>query len=78
MSRRSGFHRPRRPTPADPDRMLIAESIKAIDEVEKDHILWAMERLEGDKPLVARTLGISLKTLYSKLNRYAEQEAIAS
>jgi len=34
-------------------------------------ILATLERYEGDKRRAAETLGISLKTLYNRLNVYA-------
>jgi len=43
----------------------------ALDEVERRVILATLERYEGDKRRAAETLGISLKTLYNRLNVYA-------
>jgi DNA-binding NtrC family response regulator len=43
-----------------------------IDEAEKQLILKTMEELDGDKPEVARVLGISLKTLYNRLKSYEQ------
>jgi two-component system response regulator AtoC len=42
-----------------------------IAEAERRLILATMERLEGNKSRVATVLGISLKTLYARLNVYA-------
>jgi len=39
-------------------------------ELERDHILKMLEANEGDKPATARQLGISLRTLYYKLDSY--------
>ena len=39
-------------------------------DAEKRLILATLERLKGDKKAAARTLGISLKTLYNRLNVY--------
>jgi DNA-binding NtrC family response regulator len=56
----------------------IARLLPTLAEVEKEHILHAMRVLDGNKRLAARALGISEKTVYNKLNRYAEQEVAAS
>ena len=44
-----------------------------IAEVERRHILQTLERCDGNKKKAAETLGISLKTLYNRLNEYKEQ-----
>ncbi|MEO8275216.1 MAG: sigma-54 dependent transcriptional regulator [Thermoanaerobaculia bacterium] len=43
----------------------------ALAEVERDVILATLEKLGGDKPKAAELLGISLKTLYSRLREYS-------
>jgi DNA-binding NtrC family response regulator len=45
----------------------------SISEVERRHILKTLEHYGGDKKKAAATLGISLKTLYNRLNEYEEQ-----
>jgi DNA-binding NtrC family response regulator len=40
----------------------------SLDEVERQVILATLEQLKGDKKLAAQVLGISLKTLYSRLS----------
>lgn len=45
----------------------------AWDEVERQHILAAIDRNGGDRALSARELGISRKTLYNKLKDYLRQ-----
>ena len=42
-------------------------------EVERYHILQTLERFDGDKKKAAESLGISLKTLYNRLNEYREE-----
>lgn len=42
-------------------------------DVERAVILARLRRCGGDKPAAAESLGVSLKTLYNKLNIYAEQ-----
>lgn len=44
----------------------------SIAEVEREHILATLEHYGGDKKKAAETLGISLKTLYNRLNEYEE------
>jgi DNA-binding NtrC family response regulator len=41
-----------------------------IDEAEKQLILKTLEELDGNKTEAAKVLGISLKTLYNRLNDY--------
>jgi DNA-binding NtrC family response regulator len=42
----------------------------SLDEVEKLLITKTLELNHGNKPKTAESLGISLKTLYNKLERY--------
>jgi DNA-binding NtrC family response regulator len=44
-----------------------------IDKVEKEYILASLQRNGGNKARTAEALGISEKTLYNKLNRYASE-----
>ena len=46
-----------------------------VEEAEKQLILAALETYEGDKQQAADSLGISVKTLYNRLNDYAADEA---
>ena len=45
-----------------------------LDEVEREYLLASLERLGGNKARTAAALGISEKTLYNKLHRYAAEE----
>jgi len=45
-----------------------------ISEVEREHILQALEHFEGNKKKTAESLGISLKTLYNRLKQYADED----
>ena len=47
----------------------------SIAEAEKRLIQATLERLDGDKKEASRQLGISLKTLYNRLNRYEAEDA---
>ena len=44
-----------------------------VDKVEKEYILASLQRNGGNKARTAEVLGISEKTLYNKLNRYAAE-----
>jgi DNA-binding NtrC family response regulator len=48
----------------------------ALAEVERAVILATLERLDGDKAQAAERLGISLKTLYSRLREYSARPAV--
>jgi len=43
----------------------------SLDDAERHHILATLEHCGGDKKKAAEILGISLKTLYNRLNQYA-------
>lgn len=45
-----------------------------LDEVERRYTLRVMEAVGGNKTLAARVLGITRKTLYRKLEQYAESQ----
>lgn len=47
---------------------------KTISEMEKELITLTLQQMGGDKQNAARMLGISLKTLYNRLNAYEKQE----
>jgi two-component system response regulator AtoC len=61
--------------PADVEEMVPEGQVRigigsTIAEAERRLILATLARLDGDKKRTARTLGISLKTLYNRLNVY--------
>jgi len=58
------------PAPDQGGRELRVAVGASIAEVERRLILATLEELEGDKRRAAETLGISLKTLYNRLNVY--------
>lgn len=45
-----------------------------LHEIEKEIILERLKENKGHKPKTAVSLGISLKTLYNKLNRYTQEQ----
>lgn len=49
------------------------DRVVTLDELERKHIATAMNRAGGNKPAAAAMLGITVKTLYNKLNRYAKE-----
>lgn len=50
-----------------------AGSTRTLADIEMEHILRVLEKNNHNKPLTAKELGISLKTLYNKLNRWEEE-----
>jgi DNA-binding NtrC family response regulator len=51
-----------------------ANGTKTLHDIEMEHILRTLEKNGGNKPTTAKELGISLKTLYNKLNRWEEEK----
>jgi DNA-binding NtrC family response regulator len=52
-------------------------STRTLREIEMDHVLRVLEKHGGNKPAAAAELGISLKTLYNKLNQLQEERKSA-
>jgi DNA-binding NtrC family response regulator len=50
---------------------------RTLREIEMEHVLRVLEKHEGNKPAAATELGISLKTLYNKLNQLQEERKAA-
>jgi DNA-binding NtrC family response regulator len=46
-----------------------------VADVEKRLIIATLDRLDGDKQRAAEVLGISVKTLYNRLNAYKDEPA---
>ena len=58
------------------DQVLYSfEGLVTLAELERKHIATALNRLAGNKTKAAVALGISLKTLYNKLNEYTKADA---
>jgi DNA-binding NtrC family response regulator len=55
--------------PIDRDHLRMAVGLP-LAEVERRAILATVEQLDGDKKAAAQVLGVSLKTLYTKLKQY--------
>jgi DNA-binding NtrC family response regulator len=50
---------------------------RTLREIEMEHVLRVLEKHKGNKPAAAAELGISLKTLYNKLNQLEEERRAA-
>lgn len=71
-------HLPQRFTQAPPlSATLKGPEILNLRDLEVQAIQAALDRHNGNKPKAAEELGISLKTLYNKLNQFAELERTA-
>ena len=66
-----------RPNPSHPPTISLSPgttpSARTLREIEMEHVLRVLEKHAGNKPLAAAELGISLKTLYNKLNQLQEE-----
>lgn len=61
------------PTPTAPPPPMTPPDLPpatTLDEVEREHILAALARNNGNRSATATELGISLRTLYYRLNEY--------
>lgn len=50
---------------------------RSLKDVEMEHILSVLNRHQGNKPAAAAELGISLKTLYNRLNAWQDEKRVA-
>ncbi|WP_265584064.1 helix-turn-helix domain-containing protein [Chitinimonas koreensis] len=48
----------------------------SLDEAERRIIFATLERYQGNKRRTAKVLGVSLKTLYNRLNEYAASDRL--
>ena len=60
---------------AQPSGLSVGMSIR---DMERQLITRTLEEFDGDKPRAAKVLGVSLKTLYNRLNEYDTEESSAS
>ena len=70
------------PSPVNPSILPMNASAtpgstRTLHDIEMEHILRVLEKNNHNKPLTAKELGISLKTLYNKLNRWEEEKRSA-
>jgi DNA-binding NtrC family response regulator len=83
--RRAKTPSPALPSPSgEPNRHILPMpsvqapgSTRTLHDIEMEHILRVLEKNTYNKPLTAKELGISLKTLYNKLNRWEEERRTA-
>lgn len=61
-------------TPPPPIKPLDPSEPAKLDDVERQHILAALARHDGNRAATAAELGISLRTLYYRLNQYQKDE----
>jgi DNA-binding NtrC family response regulator len=61
-----------------PHTVAAPTGSKTLRDLEMEHILRTLEKNNRNKPTTAQELGISLKTLYNKLNAYEEQQRRAA
>jgi DNA-binding NtrC family response regulator len=68
-----------RPGPGGPPTLSLTPAsgmtpaARTLREIEMEHVLRVLEKHAGNKPATAAELGISLKTLYNKLNQLQEE-----
>ncbi len=55
----------------------VASQARTLEEIEMEHLLKVLDKHGGSKTAAAQELGISLKTMYNKLNRLQEQRKSA-
>ncbi|HEV2947281.1 MAG TPA: sigma-54 dependent transcriptional regulator [Gemmataceae bacterium] len=60
-----------------PAPLPAVPSPRTLREIEMEHVLRVLEKHAGNKPAAAAELGISLKTLYNKLNQLQEERRTA-
>jgi DNA-binding NtrC family response regulator len=58
---------------AEPVAVAASTEARTLREVEMEHMLKVLEKHGGNKPAAAAELGISLKTLYNRLNQMQEE-----
>jgi DNA-binding NtrC family response regulator len=74
-----------RPSPGKPPTLSLAAATgsaagagaRTLREIEMEHVLRVLEKHAGNKPAAAAELGISLKTMYNKLNQLQEERRTA-
>jgi DNA-binding NtrC family response regulator len=64
-------------TPAPVAGPVASSGGRTLRAIEMEHVLRVLEKHDGNKPAAAAELGISLKTLYNKLNQLQEERKSA-
>jgi DNA-binding NtrC family response regulator len=60
-----------------PTVAAVPAGARTLREIEMEHVLRVLEKHAGNKPAAAAELGISLKTMYNKLNQLQEERKAA-
>jgi DNA-binding NtrC family response regulator len=60
-----------------PTLAAVPTGARTLREIEMEHVLRVLEKHSGNKPAAAAELGISLKTMYNKLNQLQEERKAA-
>jgi DNA-binding NtrC family response regulator len=63
--------------PAPPTPVGLPASPRTLSEIEMEHLLRVLEKHGGNKVTAAAELGISVKTMYNKLNKLQEERKSA-
>jgi DNA-binding NtrC family response regulator len=74
---RPGTGRPPTLSLASSPSAALSAAARTLREIEMEHVLRVLEKHGGSKPAAAAELGISLKTLYNKLNQLQEERKSA-
>jgi DNA-binding NtrC family response regulator len=64
--------------PASPIGPYAGRTVKPLHEIERQHILWALEQTGGNRTKAATLLEISIRTLRNKLHEYRLAEALCN
>jgi two-component system, NtrC family, response regulator AtoC len=64
--------------PAIPSGPYAGRTVKPLHEIERQHILWALEQTGGNRTKAATLLEISIRTLRNKLHEYRLAEAVCN
>jgi DNA-binding NtrC family response regulator len=60
-----------------PGPVAAVAGARTLREIEMEHVMRVLAKHAGNKPAAAAELGISLKTLYNKLNQMQEERKTA-
>jgi DNA-binding NtrC family response regulator len=63
---------------ARPNGPYAGRTVKPLHEIERQHILWALEQTGGNRTKAATLLEISIRTLRNKLHEYRLAEAMCN
>jgi DNA-binding NtrC family response regulator len=58
--------------------VIDVTNLPTLQEVERQYLTLVLSKTAGNKPQAAKILGVTVKTVYNKLNEYKAQEAPAT